>query len=107
MSLLLCLTTCPDPDSAGRLARALVEERLAACVSVLPGVQSTYRWQGTLEQASECLLLAKTTRERYPALQARLPALHPYELPELVAVESSAALPAYLQWVAAATAPLE
>lgn len=107
MSLLLCLTTCPDPDSAGRLARALVEERLAACVSVLTGVQSTYRWQGTLEQASECLLLAKTTRERYPALQARLPALHPYELPELVAVESSAALPAYLQWVAAATAPQE
>lgn len=107
MSLLLCLTTCPDPDSADRLARALVEERLAACVSVLPGVQSTYRWQGALEQASEYLLLIKTTRARYPALQARLPALHPYELPELVAVESSAALPAYLQWVAAATAPLE
>lgn len=107
MSLLLCLTTCPDPDSAGRLARALVDERLAACVSVLPGVQSTYRWQGALEQADECLLLIKTTRERYPALQSRLPALHPYELPELVAVESSAALPAYLHWVAAATAPLE
>lgn len=107
MSLLLCLTTCPDPDSADRLARALVEERLAACVSVLPGVQSTYRWQGALEQASEYLLLIKTTRARYPALQARLPALHPYELPELVAVESSAVLPAYLHWVAAATAPLE
>ncbi len=107
MPILLCLTTCPDAGSADRLARALVEERLAACVSRLPGVQSTYRWQGALEQASECLLLIKTTIAAYPALQARLLELHPYELPELVAVESSAALPAYLHWVAAATAPLE
>ncbi len=99
MDLLLCLTTCPDATSARRIAAALVEERLAACVNVIPGLHSTYRWQGAVERADELLLLIKTTRAAFPALQARLPALHPYELPELVAVEPANALPAYLQWV--------
>ena len=99
MTALLCLSTCPDADTARRIADALVDARLAACVSVLPGVHSTYRWEGTVERAEEVLLLIKTTRDALPALQARLPGLHPYELPELLAVEA-AGLPAYLEWIA-------
>ena len=107
MDVLLCLCTCPDPATAGRIAEALVEERLAACVNLLPGLQSVYRWQGQVQRDAEVLLLVKTTRQRYPALQARLPQLHPYELPELLAVESVAGLPAYLQWVVESTRPVE
>ena len=101
VTVLACYCTCPDPDSAGRLARALVEERLAACVNLLPGVRSVYRWQGTVEEAAEVLLLIKTTRDRLDALAARVRALHPYELPELLAVEAAGGLPGYLDWVAA------
>lgn len=108
MDALVCLCTCPGADVAARIARALVEERLAACVNVLPGVRSVYRWQGAVEEADEVLLVAKTTRAALPALRARLPALHPYELPELVAVEVADGLPAYLRWIAdnVAAAPL-
>ena len=101
MSVLACFCTCPDAASAERLAGALVGERLAACVQVLPGVRSVYRWQGAVERADEVLLLVKTTRERLDALAARVRALHPYELPELVAVEAAGGLPDYLAWVAA------
>ena len=97
--LIIILTTMPDDDRAGGLARTLVEERLAACVNVLPGVHSVYRWEGQVEAADEVLLLAKTTTDRYPALQARLQALHPHELPEILAVEPRFGLPDYLQWV--------
>ena len=107
MSVLTCFCTCPDPASAERIAEALVSERLAACVQLLPGATSVYRWQGRIERAAEALLLIKTTSERLPALQQRLPQLHPYELPELVAVEAAGGLPAYLDWVAAATGPDE
>ena len=107
MSTLICFNTCPDPATAERLAAILVSERLAACVNVLPGVRSTYLWQGKLEQEDEVLLVIKTTRARYPALQARLPAVHPYELPELVAVEAVEGLPAYLQWVAEGSTPVD
>lgn len=102
MNLLLCLTTCPDAASAERIAEALVGEQLAACVNVFPGLRSTYRWQGAVERADELLLLIKTIRAAWPALQARLLELHPYELPELLAVEPADGLPAYLQWVAGA-----
>ena len=81
MTALLCLTTCPDFDTAQRIANALVEERLAACVNFVPGMHSTYRWQGKVEHAGEVLLLVKTTRVRMPAVQERIVALHPYELP--------------------------
>lgn len=103
MPVFLILSTCPDADTAQRLARILVEERLAACVSLLPGAVSTYRWQGRVEQAAEVQLLAKTPADRRDALMARLAELHPYELPEILAVETAAGLPAYLDWVTAET----
>jgi periplasmic divalent cation tolerance protein len=105
MPVFLILSTCPDTDTAQRLARTLVDERLAACVNVLPGVGSTYRWQGRVEQADEVQLLAKTSADRRDALMARLAELHPYELPEILAVETAAGLPAYLDWVATETRP--
>lgn len=105
MSVLILHCTCPDAASASAIAQALVDERLAACVNQLPGVLSTYRWQGRVETASEVLLLIKTTADRMPALTARLRALHPYELPELAAVEVRAGDPDYLTWVAAQTSP--
>lgn len=103
MSVLLCLCTCPDAASAATIAETLVDERLAACVSQLPGLRSVYRWQGRVEQAAEVLLLIKTTDDRFEALTARLRALHPYELPELIAVEAIGGLAPYLHWVAEQT----
>ena len=99
----LVLSTCPDPETADTIAQALVGERLAACVNVLPGVTSTYRWQGAVERGGEVLLLIKTTAARQDALIARLQALHPYELPEAVAVEAQGGLAPYLHWVAEQT----
>ncbi len=103
VNALICFCTCPDADAATRIADALVDECLAACVNILPGLRSVYRWQGQIERADEALLLIKTTRDRFDALSARLVALHPYELPEVLAVEAAAGLPAYLDWVAAQT----
>ena len=100
---LICFCTCPETDTAERIATALVDERLAACVNILPGLRSIYRWQDAVERADEVLLLVKTSADAYPALQARLRELHPYELPELLAVESAFGLPEYLLWVAAET----
>ena len=99
MTVHLCFCTCPDAASAQRIADTLVEERLAACVSVLPGLRSVYRWQGAIERADELLLVIKTTRDQVEPLGARVASLHPYELPELVSVEVAGGLPAYLQWV--------
>jgi len=100
MAIMICFSTCPDRDTAARIADALVDERLAACVSIVPGLQSVYRWQGAIERSDETLLLAKTTQDRIAALSARLSELHPYELPEVVAVEVAGGLSAYLDWVA-------
>jgi len=105
VAVLACTCTCPDLASAQRVAEALVDERLAACVQVLPGVHSTYRWHGNVERADEVLLLVKTTSDRLEALAERVRALHPYELPELLAVEAASGLPDYLDWVAAQTRP--
>ncbi len=101
---LLVFCTCPETAVAERLAETLVGERLAACINILPGLTSVYRWQGQVEHAQEVLLLAKTTADRYPALETRLRALHPYELPEIVAVPLTAGLPAYLNWLAESVA---
>lgn len=103
MSALIVFCTVPAA-AADRLARLLVEERLAACVQALPGLRSTYRWEGEVQQSEETLLLAKTTVDRYAALERTLAAHHPYELPEIVAVDASAGLPAYLRWVHEETA---
>lgn len=103
MPILLCLCTCPDAASARAIAEALVAERLAACVSRLPGLQSTYRWQDGIEHADEVLLLIKTAADRLDALTARVQALHPYELPELIAVEAAGGLAPYLAWLAEQT----
>lgn len=100
MTTLVCFCTCPDAASAQRIADALVAERLAACVNIVPGLRSVYRWQGALECADEVLLVIKTVQDRLEALQARVVALHPAELPELVAVEVAGGLAAYLDWVA-------
>lgn len=106
MSALICLSTCPDRETAERIADALVEARLAACVNIVPGVASVYRWQGGIERDDELLLIIKTSQDRMPALREALPRLHPYELPELIAVEARDGLPAYLDWVHAETRPL-
>jgi len=96
---LLVLITCPPAD-AEALATALVEARVAACVNLLPGLRSVYRWQGAVESAGETLLIAKTTADRYDALQAEVLARHPYELPEVLAVSVARGLPPYLRWLA-------
>ncbi len=99
----LCLVTAPDREVAGRIARALVDERLAACVNILPGITSVYRWEGAVETGEEVLLLAKTMRSGLDALTARVVELHPYDVPEVIAVEIGGGLPAYLEWIAAET----
>ncbi len=102
-SVLIVHCTCPDATTADALAQALVTERLAACVNVLPAVRSTYRWQGQVERDDEVLMLIKTTRGRLDALVARIQAMHPAELPEVLAVEAVAGLAPYLDWVAEQT----
>lgn len=91
--------TCPDQPSAEHIARQLVESGLAACINILPSVTSVYQWQGKLETAQEHLLLIKTRADRFPALENRIKSLHPYELPEIVAVSIDRALPDYLEWI--------
>jgi len=104
MQVRMVFCTCPDIDTATRIADVLVGERLAACVNVLPGVRSVYRWQGAVERAEEAMLVIKTSVERLPALSARVQSLHPHELPEVLAVATTDGLPAYLQWIVAETA---
>ncbi len=104
-NVLIVLTNCPDADVADRIARTLVEQKLAACVNRLPAVDSVYRWQGAVERAMEVPLLIKTTRERLPEVQEAIRALHPYEVPEIVAIPVIAGLPAYLRWVVDETQP--
>ena len=103
MSAFVCYCNCPDSDSARRIAGTLVEERLAACVNILPGVVSVYRWEGVVQRADEVLLMIKTSGARLPALIIRVGELHPYELPEVIAIELAAGLPAYLAWIASET----
>lgn len=103
--VLLLMTNLPDEASAGVLAAHLVEHRLAACVNQLAPCRSIYLWQGQVEQAHEVPLLIKTTRERYVAVEAAVRALHPYDVPELIAVPVVLGLPAYLDWVGQACSP--
>jgi periplasmic divalent cation tolerance protein len=100
---LVVLVTVPDAETGARIARALVEERLAACVNVIPGVRSIYAWEGKINDDGECLCVVKTRRALYEALRARVAALHPYEVPEVIAVALAAGNDAYLSWLAAST----
>ncbi len=103
METLLILTNCPDEESANSIALALVESKLAACVNILPRMQSIYRWQGVVESATEIPLFIKSTVTNYPALEAAIRERHPYDVPEIIALPIQAGLPAYLNWVAAET----
>lgn len=105
MDALLVLTTLPDEDSARRLAQQLVEQRLAACVNILAPCRSIYRWQGKVEDGAEVPLLIKTTAARYTALEDAIRSAHPYELPEIIALDIRKGLPAYLAWLTGETAP--
>lgn len=99
----MVLTTVGDAAQAERIARTLVDERLAACVTALGPARSVYRWEGRVEAADEIPLLIKTTAARWPALRARLRALHPYEVPEMLALPVGDGWPDYLDWVRAQT----
>jgi periplasmic divalent cation tolerance protein len=104
IAALVVLSTFPDAEHAARAARILVEERLAACVSLVAAVRSIYRWQGAVQDEAESLAIIKTTPDRYPALAARLASLHPYEVPEILALPLAAGHPPYLAWLAAQVA---
>jgi periplasmic divalent cation tolerance protein len=97
--VIVAFSTCPDEATAQRLAHALVSERLATCVNRIAGVTSTYFWDGRLQDDAEILLIIKTTAARQAELAARLKALHPYELPELVVLPVAGGNEPYLQWV--------
>jgi len=96
---LVVLVTAPSEAMALELGQRLVDDRLAACVSVVPGVTSIFMWEGKREEASEALLVIKTRAERYPALQQRVLELHPYSVPEVLALAVEAGAPAYVRWV--------
>lgn len=105
MNAVIVLTTVGATFDVGPLAHTLVDERLAACVSVLPAMQSIYRWQGQIHEDDEHQLVIKTSADRVSALQLRLAALHPYDVPELLVLEVASGGQAYLDWLAAATTP--
>ena len=101
---LVVLTNCPDEQAADRIALALVEQGLAACVNRLAPVRSIYRWQGNVERATEVPLLVKTTRDRYGDVEQAIRHLHPYEIPEIIALPIAAGHAAYLRWIELETA---
>jgi len=95
----IILCTCPDQGSAEKIAHLLVANNLAACVNILPGIRSVYSWQGQIESAQEHLLLIKSNKDRYAAIESAITANHPYELPEIIAVGIDNGLPEYLHWI--------
>lgn len=101
--ILLVMTNLPDADSAHRLAARLIEQRLAACVNILPPCRSVYRWQGKVEDATEVPLHIKTTSARYAVLENAIRTHHPYDLPEIIAIPIEHSLPEYAAWVTAET----
>lgn len=99
MSVCVVLMTAPSQEKAAQLARALVDEKLAACVNLVPQVRSIYRWEGAVHDEAEVLLIAKTTADRFAALKARVLALHPYQVPEVIRLEVADGHGPYLDWV--------
>ena len=100
---LLVLTTCPGSITAKKIANSLVADNLAACVQIIAGAQSFFRWVGKVDHKEEHLLIIKTTADRYQALEGRITSLHPYELPEIVAVPITGGLAGYLSWIQTCT----
>ncbi|MCZ2154437.1 MAG: divalent-cation tolerance protein CutA [Bryobacterales bacterium] len=96
---IMVFSTVPSEEVATAIARAVVQEELAACVNILPGITSVYRWQGAVDTSSEFLLIFKTRGALFEALRARIVALHPYEVPEVVAVPITAGHTPYLEWI--------
>jgi len=95
----IVLVTVPDAETAKKIARALVEERLAACVNLVPGLTSVYRWEGEVHEDAELLLVIKTTDDALKGLEERVRALHPYSVPEILAIEVDRGFERYLAWV--------
>ena len=103
--VLLVMTNLPDMQAAKNLAHTLVQARIAACVNLLPGVQSIYRWQGKVEEASEVTLQIKTVASRYHQLEQEIIAVHPYALPEVIALVVHEGHAPYLHWITSETTP--
>ena len=95
----LLITTCPNIEVANNLAQTLVKNQLAACVNIIPQIQSVYEWEGEVISDTEILLLIKTRRERYVAIEQTLLEQHPYEVPELIVLPIETGLPSYLGWL--------
>ena len=104
---LMVYSTCPDEGVAEHIAEALVSRQLAACVNIIPKIRSIYRWQGNIERDWEVLLLIKTRKAQFQALEASIIELHPYELPEIVAVSVETGLADYLRWIDSSLEPEE
>jgi periplasmic divalent cation tolerance protein len=100
---LFVLTTLPNSDAAAEMAKSLVTERLAGCANLIPAVRSIYRWQGKVQDENEVLVLFKTRQENYEALKARILELHPYEVPEVLAIPVEQGYAGYLEWLARET----
>ncbi|NND45112.1 MAG: divalent-cation tolerance protein CutA [Xanthomonadales bacterium] len=102
---LVILCTCPDAGTAGKLARSIVDQRLAACVNILPAIRSIYSWQDEIQDDEEALMVVKTMEHAYPLLEAWLLEHHPYDVPEVVAVQANRVSPDYLAWIEAGVNP--
>ena len=96
---LIILNTCPDKESANRVANTLVENRIAACVNIIPGLTSVYHWQGKIERSEEYLLVIKSTQTAYEQVESTIRLTHPYELPEVIAVPLTTGFAPYLAWI--------
>ena len=103
MTYHIVFNTCPDEETAERIANALLDQRLAACINIVPGLRSIYNWKGKRENGTEVLLMIKSPTGVYAELETVLRGMHPYELPEIIAVPISAGLTAYLEWIGSET----
>ena len=104
MDFYVVYVTAPDEESAAKMARVLVEERLAGCVNIVRGLRSIYSWQGKIEDEAEVLMICKTRKTLFDALSLRVKQLHPYTVPEIIALQITAGSDGYLKWLEDATA---